>query len=240
MLEIADIETRYGEIKALQEININVESGEIVAVLGPNGAGKTTLLNTISGLLKPSRGSIKFLGENITKSPPYRIVQMGIVHIEEGQGIFTRMTVQENLEIGAFLEPSKAKINQMTSEIYRRFPALKSRTRKPAGTLSGGERQQLAIGRALMANPKVLMMDEPSMGLAPLIVSQVFSIVQELRNQGITILLVEQNVRKTLGVSNRGYVLHLGKMVCDGSSLSLMNSALVRETYLGEHGVGNI
>jgi len=233
LLEIADIETRYGEMKALQEISMNVESGEIVAVLGANGAGKTTLLNTISGLLKPSRGSIKFMGEDITKSPSYRIVQKGIVHIEEGQGIFTRMTIQENLEIGAFLEPNKAKISQMTGEIYRRFPALKSRIRKPAGTLSGGERQQLAIGRALMANPKLLMMDEPSMGLAPLIVSQVFGIVQELRNQGITILLVEQNVRKSLRVSTRGYVLHLGKMVGKGSSLSLMNSALVQETYLG-------
>jgi branched-chain amino acid transport system ATP-binding protein len=233
LLEIFNIETRYGEIKALQEISIKVESKEIVAVLGANGAGKTTLLNTISGLLKPSRGSIKFIGEDITKRPPYRIVQMGIVHIEEGQGIFTRMTVQENLEMGAFLETTKAKISQRTNEIYRRFPALKSRIRRPAATLSGGERQQLAIGRALMANPKLLMMDEPSMGLAPLIVSQVFSIVQELQNQGITILLVEQNVRKTLRVSNRGYVLHLGKLVHEGSSLGLMNSALVQESYLG-------
>jgi branched-chain amino acid transport system ATP-binding protein len=233
LLHIADLETRYGGVKALQEISLKVETREIVAVLGANGAGKTTLLNTISGILKPSKGSIVFMGEDITGMPPYRIVRRGIVHIEEGQGIFTRMTVQENLEMGGFLEPTKAKISNNMSEIYRRFPALKSRNKRPAATLSGGERQQLAIGRALMANPKLLMMDEPSMGLAPLIVSQVFSIVLELQTQGITILLVEQNARKTLQVSSRGYVLHLGHIVHEGSSQGLRNNTLVQDTYLG-------
>ena len=233
MLQITNLETRYGEIRALQEISIQVESHEVVAALGANGAGKTTLLNTISGILRPSKGSIKFLGEEITKMPSHKIVQLGIVHIEEGQGIFTRMTVQENLEMGAFLQPTNAKIEQRIDEIYKRFPALKPRSKKPAGTLSGGERQQLAIGRALMASPKLLMMDEPSMGLAPLIVSQIFKIVQELQTQGITVLLVEQNVRKTLQVSDRAYVLHLGKIVHEGSSQSLTNDTLLQETYLG-------
>jgi len=233
MLQITNLETRYGEIRALQEISIQVESHEVVAALGANGAGKTTLLNTISGILRPSKGSIKFLGEEITKMPSHKIVQLGIVHIEEGQGIFTRMTVQENLEMGAFLQPTNAKIEQRIDEIYKRFPALKPRSKKPAGTLSGGERQQLAIGRALMASPKLLMMDEPSMGLAPLIVSQIFKIVQEIQTQGITVLLVEQNVRKTLQVSDRAYVLRLGKIVHEGTGQSLINNALLQETYLG-------
>lgn len=233
MLEITNLETRYGRIRALQEISIQVESHEVVAALGANGAGKTTLLNTISGILRPSKGSIKFLGEEITKMPSHQIVQLGIVHIEEGQGIFTRMTVQENLEMGAFLKPTNAKVEQRIGEIYKRFPTLKTRSKKPAGTLSGGERQQLAIGRALMASPKLLMMDEPSMGLAPLIVSQIFKIVQELQTQGITVLLVEQNVRKTLQVSDRAYVLRLGKIVYEGTGQSLTNNTLLQETYLG-------
>jgi branched-chain amino acid transport system ATP-binding protein len=233
VLEITNLETRYGRIRALQEISIQVESHEVVAALGANGAGKTTLLNTISGILRPSKGSIKFLGEEITKMPSHQIVQIGIVHIEEGQGIFTRMTVQENLEMGAFLKPTNAKIEQGIDEIYKRFPALKHRSKKPAGTLSGGERQQLAIGRALMASPKLLMMDEPSMGLAPLIVSQIFKIVQELQTKGITVLLVEQNVRKTLQVSDRAYVLRLGKIVHEGTGQSLTNDTLLQETYLG-------
>ena len=233
MLQITNLETRYGEIRALQEISIQVESHEVVAALGANGAGKTTLLNTISGILRPSKGSIKFLGEEITKMPSHKIVQLGIVHIEEGQGIFTRMTVQENLEMGAFLKRNNVKIEQRIDEIYKRFPALKPRSKKPAGTLSGGERQQLAIGRALMASPKLLMMDEPSMGLAPLIVSQIFKIVQELQTQGITVLLVEQNVRKTLQVSDRAYVLRLGRIVHEGTGQSLINDTLLQETYLG-------
>jgi branched-chain amino acid transport system ATP-binding protein len=233
VLEITNLETRYGRIRALQEISIQVESHEVVAALGANGAGKTTLLNTISGILRPSKGSIKFLGEEVTKMPPHQIVQLGIVHIEEGQGIFTRMTVQENLEMGAFLKPTNAKVEQRIDEIYNRFPSLKTRSKKPAGTLSGGERQQLAIGRALMASPKLLMMDEPSMGLAPLIVSQIFKIVQELQTQGITVLLVEQNVRKTLQVSDRAYVLRLGKIVHEGTGQSLTNNTLLQETYLG-------
>jgi branched-chain amino acid transport system ATP-binding protein len=233
VLEITNLETRYGKIRALQEISIQVEPQEVVAVLGANGAGKTTLLNTISGILRPSKGSIKFLGEEITKMPSHQIVQLGIVHIEEGQGIFTRMTVQENLEMGAFLKPANAKVEQRIDEIYKRFPSLKTRSKKPAGTLSGGERQQLAIGRALMASPKLLMMDEPSMGLAPLIVSQIFKIVQELQTQGITVLLVEQNVRKTLQVSDRAYVLRLGKIVHEGTGQSLTNNTLLQETYLG-------
>jgi branched-chain amino acid transport system ATP-binding protein len=233
VLEITDLETRYGRVRALQEISIHVESHEVVAALGANGAGKTTLLNTISGLLRPSKGSIKFVGEDITKMPSHKIVQLGIVHIEEGQGIFTRMTVQENLEMGAFLKPMNTMIGQRIDEVYEKFPALRPRSKKTAGTLSGGERQQLAIGRALMASPKLLMMDEPSMGLAPLIVSQIFEIVRELQTQRITVLLVEQNVRKTLQVSDRAYVLSLGKIVHEGTGQSLRNDTLLEETYLG-------
>jgi len=233
VLEITNLETRYGKIAALQEISMHVESREVVSVLGANGAGKTTLLNTISGVLRPSKGSIKFLGEEITKMAPHQIVRLGIVHVEEGQGIFTRMTVQENLEMGAFLKSTKAKIGHGIEEIYGRFPALKLRSKRPAGTLSGGERQQLAVGRALMASPKLLMMDEPSMGLAPLVVSQIFKIVQEIQTEGITVLLVEQNVRKTLQVSDRAYVLHLGKIVHEGTGQSLTNNTLLQETYLG-------
>jgi branched-chain amino acid transport system ATP-binding protein len=236
VLEITGLETRYGRVRALQEISIHVESHEIVAVLGANGAGKTTLLNTISGVLRPSKGSIKFVGEDITKMPSHKIVQLGIVHIEEGQGIFTRMTVQENLEMGAFLKPTNTKIGQGIEgldDVYEKFPALRPRSKKPAATLSGGERQQLAIGRALMASPKLLMMDEPSMGLAPLIVSQIFEIVQELQTQRITVLLVEQNVRKTLQVSDRAYVLCLGKIVHEGTGQSLKNDTLLQEVYLG-------
>ena len=234
MLLINNIETKYGKIKALDGITIHIEPDEILSVLGANGAGKTTLLNTISGVLKPSRGSIKFLGEEITKRPPYQIFRMGIVHIEEGQGIFLRMTVQENLEMGAFLESNKAAIRDKMAEIYHRFPALKERKKKPAATLSGGERQQLAIGRALMARPKLLMMDEPSMGLAPLIVADIFRIVKELQGQGITLLLVEQNVRKTLQLADRGYVMNLGKIVHEGTSESLLNDPIIQATYMGE------
>lgn len=233
MLEIANLETRYGKIAALQNISIHVEAREVVSVLGANGAGKTTLLNTISGVLRPARGSIKFLGEEITRRPAHQIVQMGVVHVEEGQGIFTRMSVQENLEMGAFLVANKTKIRERIDNIYQRFPALKDRSRRPAATLSGGERQQLAIGRALMANPKLLMMDEPSMGLAPLVVSQIYEIVQEIRTEGITVLLVEQNVRRTLQVADRAYVMHLGKIVHQGTSQSLINDTIVQETYLG-------
>jgi branched-chain amino acid transport system ATP-binding protein len=233
MLEIANLETRFGRIAALQEISIQVEAREVVSVLGANGAGKTTLLNTISGVLRPAKGSIKFLGEEITRRPAHQIVQMGVVHVEEGQGIFTRMSVQENLEMGAFLETNKTKIRERIDSIYKRFPALKDRSKRPAATLSGGERQQLAIGRALMANPKLLMMDEPSMGLAPLVVSQIYKIVQEIRTEGITVLLVEQNVRRTLQVADRAYVMHLGKIVHQGTSQSLINNTIVQETYLG-------
>jgi branched-chain amino acid transport system ATP-binding protein len=233
MLEIANLETRYGKIAALQNISIHVEAREVVSVLGANGAGKTTLLNTISGVLRPAKGSITFLGEEITRRPAHQIVQMGVVHVEEGQGIFTRMSVQENLEMGAFLVSNKTKIRQRIDDIYKRFPALKDRSKRPAATLSGGERQQLAIGRALMANPKLLMMDEPSMGLAPLVVSQIYKIVQEIRTEGITVLLVEQNVRRTLQVADRAYVMHLGKVVHQGTGQSLINDTRVQETYLG-------
>jgi len=233
MLEITNLETKYGRITALQSINIQIEPQEIVAVLGANGAGKTTLLNTISGVLRPAKGTIQFLGQEITNMPPHRIVQMGIVHVEEGAGIFTRMTVQENLQMGAFLVSNKTKIGQRIDNIYERFPALKLRSKRPAATLSGGERQQLAIGRALMASPKLLMMDEPSMGLAPLVVSQIFKIVREIKKEGITVLLVEQNVRKTLQVADRAYVLHLGKIAHQGTAQSLINDTILQETYLG-------
>jgi branched-chain amino acid transport system ATP-binding protein len=233
MLEISNLETRYGKIAALQEISIQVKPREVVSVLGANGAGKTTLLNTISGVLKPAQGSIRLFGEEITRRPAHHIFQMGLVHVEEGQGIFTRMTVQENLEMGAFLVSNKTIIAQRIEQTFERFPALKVRSKRPAATLSGGERQQLAIGRALMANPRLLMMDEPSMGLAPLVVSQIFKIVQEIQAEGITVLLVEQNVRRTLQVADRAYVMHLGKIVHQGTAQSLISDDRVQEAYLG-------
>jgi branched-chain amino acid transport system ATP-binding protein len=233
MLRISDLETRYGKIKALQELNIHVKPQEVVAVLGANGAGKTTLLNTISGILRPSKGSIKFLGKEITRRHPHDIVRMGIVHIEEGQGIFTRMTVLENLEMGAYLESDTKTTRKRINQIFVRFPALKERSKKLADTLSGGERQLLALGRALMAQPKLLIMDEPSMGLAPKLVAEIFNIVQELHTQGITFLVVEQNVRKTLQVANRGYVMDIGRVVLEGESQSLLNDPGVQAAYLG-------
>jgi branched-chain amino acid transport system ATP-binding protein len=233
MLRISDLETRYGKIKALQELNIHVKPQEVVAVLGANGAGKTTLLNTISGILRPSKGSIKFLGKEISRRHPHDIVRMGIVHIEEGQGIFTRMTVLENLEMGAYLDSDTKTIRKRINEIFIRFPALKERSKNLADTLSGGERQLLALGRALMAQPKLLIMDEPSMGLAPKLVAEIFNIVQELHTQGITFLLVEQNVRKTLQVANRGYVMDIGRVVLEGESQSLLNDPGVQAAYLG-------
>jgi branched-chain amino acid transport system ATP-binding protein len=233
MLQVTDLETRYGKIRALQDVSIRVEPREVVAVLGANGAGKTTLLKTISGILRPSKGSIKLIGEEISRKSPHQIVRLGLVHIEEGQGIFARMTVQENLEMGAFLESSRAKITTMLEGIYDRFPALKPRSRRRAATLSGGERQQLAICRALMASPKLLTMDEPSMGLAPLMVSKIFEVVRDLRAEGITVLLVEQNVAKTLQVADRGYVLRLGKLVHEGPSHGLVQDERIQETYLG-------
>jgi branched-chain amino acid transport system ATP-binding protein len=233
MLRISDLETRYGKIKALQELNIHVKPQEVVAVLGANGAGKTTLLNTISGILRPSKGSIKFLGKEISRRHPHDIVRMGIVHIEEGQGIFTRMTVLENLEMGAYLDSDTKTIRKRINEIFIRFPALKERSKNLADTLSGGERQLLALGRALMAQPKLLIMDEPSMGLAPKLVAEILNIVQELHTQGITFLLVEQNVRKTLQVANRGYVMDIGRVVLEGESQSLLNDPGVQAAYLG-------
>jgi len=233
MLQISDLETRYGKIKALQEVYIHVESQEVVATLGANGAGKSTLLNTISGVLKPSRGSIKFLGKEISKRRPHEIVRMGLVHIEEGQGVFTRMTVLENLEMGAYLEPDAEIIRKRIGDTLSRFPALEARSKKFAATLSGGERQLLAIGRALMVKPRLLMMDEPSMGLAPMLVKEIFNIVQELNKDGLTLLLVEQNVRKTLQVANRGYVLELGRVVVEGRGQDLLGDPRVQATYLG-------
>jgi branched-chain amino acid transport system ATP-binding protein len=233
MLEVNSIDTFYGRVQALWGVSLSVGEGEIVALVGANGAGKTTLLNTISGLLCPASGSAEFLGERIDGLTPHAIVELGISHIPEGRKLFTDMSVRENLEMGAY--PYHAwKIKRETLEqVYQIFPVLKERERQLARTLSGGEQQMVAMGRGLMSRPKLCMFDEPSYGLAPLVVSEVFQVIKSLREQGITILLIEQNVRHALEIADRAYVLENGRMVLEGDSDELLRSDYVRKAYLG-------
>jgi branched-chain amino acid transport system ATP-binding protein len=233
MLEICDVATVYGKVQALWDICIEVHEAEIVALVGSNGAGKTTLLNTITGLLPPASGSVEFLGRRIDGLPSHAIVELGISHVPEGGKVFPDMTVHENLEMGAY--PLQAwKQKQVTFEqVYRLFPLLKERARQLARTLSGGERQMLAIGRGLMSRPKLCIFDEPSYGLAPLLVAEIFQTIGELRNQGITILLIEQNVRQSLEIADRAYVLENGRICLQGDCGELLQSDYVRQAYLG-------
>ncbi len=232
MLQAEDLNVYYGSIHAIQGVSFTVNKGEIVTLIGANGAGKSTTLNTVSGLLRSKTGSLAFKGENIGAVAPHNIVRRGIVHVPEGRRIFAHLTVEENLEMGAYTRPGR-ELEDSIADVFDRFPRLKERRRQVAGTLSGGEQQMLAIGRALVCKPSLLMLDEPSMGLAPILVEQVFSIIQEIHASGVTILLVEQNARMALSIADRGYVLETGRVVLTGEGRSLMENDSVRKAYLG-------
>ena len=232
MLAVNDIHVYYGSIHAVKGVSLEVNEGEIVTLIGANGAGKSTVLNTISGLLHPRGGSVTFMGQDLKGVPPHKLVARGMAQVPEGRRIFLQMTVEENLEMGAYTQ-SKASIDGSIEDVYRRFPRLQERRKQIAGTLSGGEQQMLAMGRALMSHPRLLMLDEPSMGLAPILVEQIFDIIQELHAAGTTILLVEQNAQAALSVADRAYVLETGRISLSGTGAELMASDKVREAYLG-------
>ncbi|WP_088188787.1 ABC transporter ATP-binding protein [Desulfosporosinus sp. FKA] len=233
MLVLEDVHVYYGAIHALKGISLQVNQGEIVTLIGSNGAGKSTSLKTISGLLRPKQGKISFNGEDLAKIPPQKIVAKGISQVPEGRRIFANMTVSENLDMGAYLRKDKSGIKQDVERVFELFPRLKERKSQVAGTLSGGEQQMLAMGRALMSRPQLLLLDEPSMGLAPILVKQIFTIIQEINAQGTTILLVEQNAHMALSIANRAYVLETGKIVLGGQAQDLAASEDVRKAYLG-------
>jgi branched-chain amino acid transport system ATP-binding protein len=233
MLEVNNIDTFYGKAQALWDVSMRIDEGEIVALIGANGAGKTTLLHTISGLLRPASGNVMFLGQRIDGLAPHSIVELGISHIPEGRRLFPDMSVRENLEMGAYVRDAWKRKEARLQEVYQIFPALEERQGQLARTLSGGERQMLAIGRGLMSGPKLCLFDEPSYGLAPMLVTEIFRIIQELRDQGITILLVEQNVRQSLEIADRACVLENGRIVLAGKCEALLQEELVRKAYLG-------
>lgn len=233
MLEIKNINVYYGVIHALKNISLKVQEGEIVTLIGANGAGKTSTLRTISGLVKPSDGSILLDGKEISGINAQEIVKMGISHVPEGRRIFPDMTVLENLELGAFLRRDKTEIKKDMEKVYERFPVLGRRRKQLAGTLSGGEQQMLAMGRALMSRPKIMLLDEPSMGLAPLLVKEIFEIIQDINSQGTTILLVEQNANMALSIAHRAYVLETGSIVLEGPAKELAQSEDIKKAYLG-------
>jgi branched-chain amino acid transport system ATP-binding protein len=233
MLEVNAVSTFYGNIQALWDVSLGVEEKEIVALVGANGAGKTTMLNTISGLIRPASGSMQFCGLGIDRMLSYQIVKIGISHIPEGGKPFPDMTVRENLEMGAYSGATWRKRGETLEQVYKMFPILKERERQLARTLSGGERQMLAIGRGLMSRPRLCALDEPSYGLAPLLVREIFNVIQALRDHGMTLLLVEQNVQQTLEIADRAYVLENGRIVLEGPSRDLLTSDYVRKAYLG-------
>ena len=233
MLELKHVYTRYGQVECLKSVSFSVHEGEIVALLGANGAGKTTVLKTISGLVRPVAGDVLFQGKFISSFSPERIVRMGISHVPEGRKIFQRLNVLENLELGAFTRRDKNQIPRDIERVFEFFPVLKNRFRQTAGTLSGGEQQMLAIGRALMSRPKLLVLDEPSLGLAPLLVSTIFKMIEEIHRRGMTILLVEQNAHMALKIASRAYVLEIGQIVLEGDAGDIRQNPAVQEAYLG-------
>lgn len=232
MLKVQDLSVHYGMIQAVHNVSFEVKQGEIVSLIGANGAGKTTILRTISGLVRPSNGQIIFEGKNIEKSAPQKIVADGLSQVPEGRHVFSGLTVQENLDMGAFLRKDNT-LKEDFEQIFAKFPILKERRNQDAATLSGGEQQMLAMGRALMSKPKLLLLDEPSMGLAPIFIKEIFSIIQEIQAQGTTVLLIEQNAKMALSIANRGYVLETGKIVLEGTGKELLASEAVRKAYLG-------
>ena len=234
MLEVKGLQVYYGMIQALKDVSFEVNQGEIIALIGANGAGKTTTLHTLTGLLPSKQGSIVFEGVDITKTPAHKIVEMGIAHIPEGRRVFSQLSVYENLIMGAYTRKDKKEIAENMENVYKRFPRLKERKTQRAGTLSGGEQQMLAMGRALMSNPKMIVMDEPSMGLSPIFVNEIFDIIEKVSASGTTVLLVEQNAKKALSIADRAYVLETGKIVLSGDAKVLMNDDSIKKAYLGE------
>ncbi len=235
MLEVEGINSYYGNIHALKDVSLHVEQGEVVTIIGANGAGKSTMLKTASGLLKPRTGSIRLAGEDLTRLRAHDIVMKGVIQVPEGRRVFGRLTVRENLEMGAFTSMDKKRNADNLERVFTLFPRLKERSKQVSGTLSGGEQQMLAMGRALMANPRVLLLDEPSMGLAPVLVDGIFDTIRQLHAAGTTILLVEQNARMALQVASRGYVLQSGTIIFSDSAASLADNEMVRKAYLGEN-----
>lgn len=233
MLKVEGLKVNYGMIKAVKGIDFEVHDGEIVALIGANGAGKTTTMHTISGLLKASAGSITLDGKEVSKLPAHKIVELGIVQCPEGRRIFAQQTIEENLSLGAYVRKDRKEIEADMEKVFELFPILKERRKQPAGTLSGGEQQMLAMARALMAKPKIMLLDEPSMGLSPLLVKEIFYIIKDINRQGVTVLLVEQNAKMALGIANRAYVLESGKISLSGTGEELLNSDSVKKAYLG-------
>jgi branched-chain amino acid transport system ATP-binding protein len=236
LLDVTDLAVAYGAIRALQGISFHIDEGEIVTLIGANGAGKSTTLRTISGLLRPMAGDVQFKGRSITRTPAERIVKLGISQVPEGRQIFSRLTVRENLEMGAFTRRDPQEIAESMEQVFTSFPRLKERINQLGGTLSGGEQQMLAMGRGLMSRPSLLLLDEPSMGLAPILVEEIFEIIKRINAQGTSILLVEQNAAMALSVAKRGYVLETGSVVLEGSARELLQNPLVQAAYLGEQG----
>ena len=234
MLEIRDLEVYYGMIQAIKGISFDVKEGEVIALIGSNGAGKTTTLHTITGLLSAKAGVIRFEGEDITKVPGYKIVSKGMAHVPEGRRVFAQLSVLQNLRMGAYTRKDKNEIDETLKAVYKRFPRLEERQNQMAGTLSGGEQQMLAMGRALMSHPKIILMDEPSMGLSPIFVNEIFDIIKEVSASGTTVLLVEQNAKKALSIADRAYVLETGRIVLEGNANDLLNDDSIKKAYLGE------
>lgn len=233
MLKVENLSVHYGMIQAVRDVSFEVNEGEVVSLIGANGAGKTTILRTLSGLVRPSSGKIKFLGQEIQKMPAQKIVAGGLSQVPEGRHVFPGLTVMENLEMGAFLKKNREENQANLKKVFSRFPRLEERKNQDAATLSGGEQQMLAMGRALMSTPKLLLLDEPSMGLAPIFIQEIFDIIQDIQKQGTTVLLIEQNANKALAISDRGYVLETGKIVLSGTGKELASSEEVRKAYLG-------
>lgn len=234
MLEIRDLEVYYGMIQAIKGISFDVNQGEVIALIGANGAGKTTTLQTITGTLSPKAGSIFFEGTDIVKTPGHKIVSLGMAHVPEGRRVFAQLSVLENLRLGAYTRKDKKEVEETIQRVYKSFPRLEERKNQLAGTLSGGEQQMLAMGRALMSKPRLVLMDEPSMGLSPIFVEEVFRIIKEISSEGTTVLLVEQNAKKALTIADRAYVLETGKIVLQGDAKELLNNESVKKAYLGE------
>ena len=234
MLEVKNLEVYYGVIKALKGISFEVSQGEVIALIGANGAGKTTTLHTLTGLLQAKAGSITFEGKDITKTPAHNIVKLGIAHVPEGRRVFSNLTVYQNLRMGAYTRQDKGEIEQSLQTVYQRFPRLEERKNQLAGTLSGGEQQMLAMGRALMSHPKLIVMDEPSMGLSPIFVNEIFDIIEKVSAGGTTVRLVEQNAKKALSIADRAYVLETGNIVLSGDAKKLLNDDSIKKAYLGE------
>lgn len=234
MLKVENLEVCYGMIQAIKGVSFEVNEGEVIALIGANGAGKTTILHTVTGLIPAKAGNIEFQGQNLLKTPAHKIVSMGMAHVPEGRRIFQELTVLENLKLGAYTRNSKTEMEETIRMIYGKFPRLEERKDQIAGTLSGGEQQMLAMGRALMSHPKIILMDEPSMGLSPLYVNEIFKIIEEISSTGTTVLLVEQNAKKALSIADRAYVLETGNIVLEGKAKDLINDDSIKKAYLGE------